>query len=91
VLPNVIIAAGEPLKVRHFRGAMTLQNGTFELAKGKLESTSGSYEVTGSAFSGQKLQMKLTHSGGGFLIDGTLSSPHVVALDTTDTRAALKP
>ncbi|HVO60179.1 MAG TPA: AsmA family protein [Terriglobales bacterium] len=92
LLPTIVIAAGAgPLKVRRFTGALTVRNGNFELAKGRLESTSGPYEVTGTASSGQKLQMKLTRSGGGFVIDGTLSSPRVVAVDSADTRAALKP
>jgi hypothetical protein len=91
-LPHLVIASGGgALKVRRFTGRMALDDGTFELAKGKLESASGSYQVTGTASPGQKLQMKLVHSGGGYAIDGTLSAPHVVPINIPDTRASLKP
>jgi hypothetical protein len=70
---------------------LALRDDTFELTKGNLEGVSGSYEVTGTATRGQKLQMTLAHPGGGYVIDGTLSTPHVVAVTNTDTRASLKP
>jgi hypothetical protein len=91
-LPHIIIASGAgPFKVRRFTGRLALRDDTFELTRGKLEGASGSYEVTGTATRGQKLQMTLAHPGGGYVIDGTLSTPHVVAVTNTDTRASLKP
>jgi len=90
-LPHIVIASGAgPLRVRRFTGRLQLQDRNFEFAKGKLETATGTYEVTGNALPGQKLQMKLARSGGGFLIDGTLSSPHVAPI-AADTRASLKP
>jgi hypothetical protein len=90
-LPHIVIATGAgPLRVRRFTGRLQLQDRTFEFAKGKLETATSSYDVTGNALPGQKLQMKLARSGGGFLIDGTLSSPHVAPI-AADTRASLKP
>lgn len=91
-LPHLVLASGgDPLRVRRFTGRMTLQGGTFELAQGKLESASSSYEVSGRASLGQELLIKLTRAGGGYVIDGTLSSPRVVPINNPDTRASLKP
>lgn len=91
-LPHVVIAAGAgPLAVRRFTGRMQLRDGSFQLDKGKLESASGSYEVSGTASPGEKVHMKLMRSGAGFVIDGTLTAPHVVPIKTPDTQAALKP
>lgn len=91
-LPHIEIASGAgPLRVRHFAGRLALHNGTFELARATLESSPHSYEVTGTASSGQQLQIKLARSGGSYVIDGTLSSPHVVSVNNPDTRASLKP
>jgi hypothetical protein len=92
-LPHIVIppASAGPLRVRRFSGRLALRDGTYALEAGKLESGGGSYEVTGSSMPGQKLQMKLASSSGGYLIDGTLSVPHVVPVSAPDTRAALKP
>ncbi len=91
-LPHIVVASGTgPLRVRHFSGKLMLRNSKFELEDGRLESGSTIYLVSGTASAGQKLQMKLAHAGGGYLIEGTLPAPHIVTVTTPDTRAALKP
>ncbi len=91
-LPHIVIASGAgPLHVRRFTGLLTLRNGKFELANGRLENGTAAYQVTGTASLGRQLQVKLTHAGGGFLIEGTLSTPHVMPFSAPDTRASLKP
>jgi hypothetical protein len=91
-LPHIVIASGAgSLKFRRFSGRMALRDGIFEVAKGNLENVSGLYEMTGIASADKKLQMKLAHSGNIYIIDGTLSSPHVAPALSPDTRASLKP
>jgi hypothetical protein len=58
----------------------------------KLETTDGVYHVSGTASLGQKLDVKLVRGASrGFNITGTLSSPRVVPVSSTETQAALKP
>jgi hypothetical protein len=91
-LPHIVVTSGAgPLQMRRFAGKLALRDSTFELVNGKLETASGSYEVSGTASASRKLQMKLVRSGAGFVIDGTLSAPHVVPVTSPDTQAALKP
>jgi hypothetical protein len=92
VLPHIVVEADKgPLQVRRFSGQLSFREGVFALAHGQLDSPGANYEVTGADFSMQKLQIKLANSGGSFIIDGTLSAPHVSPANLADTRAALKP
>lgn len=91
-LPHIALPAdGIPLRVRHFTGRLLLSNSAFTLEQGKLESGNGNYEVTGTASSGQTLELKFARAAGGFVVDGPLSAPHVVPVNSSDTRASLKP
>lgn len=92
ILPHILIpSGGGPLRVRRFTGHLAFEDGAFVVEDGRLASGSGVYQVTGSALPGQKLEMKLARSGGSFLIEGTLPAPHIVPVNTPDTRASLKP
>ena len=92
VFAHILVpSGGGPLRVRRFTGRLAFVDGAFVLEEGRLASGSGVYQVTGSASPGQKLQMKLARSSGGFLIDGTLPAPHIVPVNPPETRASLKP
>jgi hypothetical protein len=78
--------------MRRFVGQLALQDSTFEIREGKLETPSGIYQVSGTTSFGQKLQVKLGRAGGpGFSVTGTLSAPRVLPASAGETRAALKP
>jgi uncharacterized protein involved in outer membrane biogenesis len=80
-----------PLRVRHFLGRMALSQGTFEFENATLDTFNGKYDLTGSATPERELRVKFSRAGGAYLIDGTLSAPHIVAVSSSDTRASLKP
>lgn len=80
-----------PLRVRRFTGRLTLQDGSFHIEQGKLDTAAGIYLVSGTASLGQKLDVTFARSGGrGFNITGTLSFPRVLPA-ASEARAALKP
>lgn len=87
----VIPAATAPLRVRRFRGHLTLHSGTFEFQNARLHDGAEAYQVTGTASPGQKLDIRLVRSGTAFVVNGTLSQPRVVPAPPVDTQAALKP
>lgn len=92
-LPHIsLTAAGSPVRVRRFAGKLLLSKGQFSLEQTKLHTTDGVYHVSGTASLGQKLDVKLVRGASrGFNVTGTLSSPHVAPVSSTETQAALKP
>lgn len=92
-LPHLELSAGSgPLHMRRFAGQLGLRDSIFEIREGKLETPSGIYQVSGTASLGQKLQVKLSRSGGsGFNVTGPLSAPRVLPASAGETQAALKP
>lgn len=92
LLPHIVIPAStSALRVRRFRGDLTLRSGIFELQQARLDSDSDIYQVTGTAAPGQKLDMKLVRNGSTYVVNGTLFQPHVAPAVVTDTQASLKP
>jgi hypothetical protein len=86
----VMPSSSTPLRVRRFRGRLTLRSGTYELQDARLDDGNEAYQVTGTASSAQKLDMRLVRNGNTFVVNGTLSQPHVIPA-AIDTQAALKP
>jgi uncharacterized protein involved in outer membrane biogenesis len=93
VLPHIALtSSGSPVRVRRFAGQLVLADGEFKMQQTKLETTDGVYHVSGTASLGQKLDVKLVRGASrGFNITGTLSSPRVAPVSSTETQAALKP
>ncbi|MGA8489698.1 MAG: AsmA family protein [Terriglobales bacterium] len=81
-----------PLQMRHLAADLTLQDGTFEIQEGKLETSTGVFQVSGTASLARALNLKLTREGApGFNVTGTLTEPHVSPILSPETQAALKP
>jgi hypothetical protein len=93
LLRHVALAEGSgPLQMHRLTAHLLLQDGKFEIQEGKLETPVGIYEVSGTASMTRVLNLKLTREGTpGFNITGTLTEPHVSAIPSPETRAALKP
>jgi hypothetical protein len=100
VLPHISLATDEgPLRVARWQGLMRLQGGEIEIENGKLVSSAGAYEISGSASLGRVLDLKLSRAkdvkpervgSQVYSIKGTLAEPRVV-LTTPETQARLKP
>jgi hypothetical protein len=87
-----LTSSGPPLRVRRFAGQLLFRDGEFEVADGKLETATRTFDVTGTATLGQKLDVKLVGTGlHGFNVTGTLSEPRVSVSNVTETQASLKP
>jgi AsmA family/AsmA-like C-terminal region len=93
VLAHVGLApSGPPLRVRRFAGQLLLQDGEFKIAESKLETATRTFDVTGTATLGQKIDVMLAGAGPhGFNVTGTLSEPRVSPTNMAETQAALKP
>jgi AsmA family/AsmA-like C-terminal region len=89
------LALGEdtgPTQMHRLAASLFLHDGEFEIQDGKLETSAGGYQVSGTASLTRILNLKLTHEGGpGFNITGTLTEPHVSTIVSPETQAALKP
>ena len=101
VLSHISLASDEgPLRIGRWLGLVRLQGGEIDIEKGKLvSSSSGAYEISGTASLGRVLDLKLTRGkdvkpeGVGsqvYSITGTLAEPRVV-LTTPETQARLTP
>lgn len=92
-LPHITLTERpEHVRMRHFAAQLRLRDGKFEIAEGKLETTSGIYQVSGTASLGRALDVRLSRGGThGFNITGTLTQPRVVQATFPETQAALKP
>ena len=86
----------EPFEVTRFAGQARLHSGEIEMKDAKLDSTNGTFEVSGTASLQGELDLKMAAAGGattaqGYAINGTLAEPRVVRVSTADTQARLKP
>jgi hypothetical protein len=71
---------------------LSLHDGEFEIQEGKLETSAGSYQVSGTASLTRSLNLKLApDKGPAFNITGTLTEPRVSPIVSPETQAALKP
>jgi hypothetical protein len=89
------VALGEgtgPLQMHRLAAHLVVHDGGFEIQEGMLETSTGTYQVSGTASLTRILDLKLTHEGApGFNITGTLMEPHVSPIVNPETQAALKP
>jgi hypothetical protein len=92
-LPHITLASGGGvLLLRRFDGRWLVRNGKLEIQEGKLDSSSGIYQVSGTASFGRVLDLKLKRNGApSFDITGTVTQPHVEQATSAETQAALKP
>ncbi len=91
-LRHVILEGkGAPMIFSNFSGKVALQDGTFTLNDGKLQSGGSKYAVAGTATSDGSLDVKLNRAGGhSYAISGTLDKPRVQTLATPATEASLR-
>ena len=92
-LPHIALGEGTgPLQMRRLAARLSLRDGEFEVQEGKLETTTGTFQVSGTASLIRVLNLKLTREGApGFNVTGTLTEPHVSPTVSPETQAALKP
>jgi AsmA family/AsmA-like C-terminal region len=93
LLRHVSLTDGSgPLQMRRLTAHLLLHDGKFEIQAANLETSTGIYQVSGTATLTRILNLKLVRDGApGFTITGTLTEPHVSSVSTPETRAALKP
>jgi uncharacterized protein involved in outer membrane biogenesis len=90
ILPHLMLQGDEPLLVRKLSARLVLQEGSFKVRDGQLETPSEAYQFIGTATSERALNLTLTRNGApAFNVTGTLARPHVEVI-STETRAALK-
>jgi len=89
------LALGEemgPTQMHRLAASLFLHDGQFEIQEGKLETSAGSYQISGTASLTRSLNLKLTREKGtGFNITGTLTEPRVSPIVSPETQAAFKP
>jgi len=86
----------EPFEVTHFAGQARLNGGEIEMKGAKLDSTNGTFEVSGTATLKGELDFRLAKVPGGaaavgYTIGGTLADPQVARMAGAETQARLKP
>jgi uncharacterized protein involved in outer membrane biogenesis len=86
----------EPFEVTRFAGQARLHGREIEMKDAKLDSTNGTFEVSGTATLQGELDLKLAGAGGattpqGYAISGTLAEPRVLRMAGAETQARLKP
>ncbi len=92
VLRHVLLdSRGTPVAFSRFLGKISLQDGTFTLSDGKLQSAGIAYNVKGTASYDRNLAMKVERSSGpSYLISGTLDNPHVETVTAPAAEASLR-
>lgn len=92
-LPHIVLDDGlGPLRIIEFTGSVLLQEGKFAVADGKLNSSGGAYQVSGTASLAGVLDLKLERANaGGFTIVGPFAAPSVTQTSPAETQAVLKP
>lgn len=91
-LRHVILEGrGAPITFASFLGKVTLQDGTFTVSNGDLQSGGNKYVVTGTAASDGALNVKMDQGGGkSYVISGTFDKPTVQAANSSASEAALR-
>jgi hypothetical protein len=91
-LRHVILEGrGAPMSFSSFTGKVALQDGTFTVSNGDLQSAGNKYAVAGTAASDGALNVKLVQGGGkSYVISGTLDKPTVQSTTTPAAEAALR-
>ncbi len=87
----ILDGRGVPMAFSTFAGKVALQDGTFTVTDGKMQSSGTKYAVAGTAGSDGNLNMKLVRAGGAsYAISGTLDKPTVQSVTTPAAEAALR-
>jgi uncharacterized protein involved in outer membrane biogenesis len=91
-LPHIALGEGTgPLQMRRLAARLSLRDGEFEIQEAKLDTTTGVFQVSGTASLTRVLNLKLTREGApGFNVTGTLTEPHVSPTVSPETQAELK-
>ena len=93
LLSHIALTEGTgPLQMQRLTTLLSLRDGKFEIQEGKLETSAGIFQVSGTASLTRVLNLKLTREGApGLNVTGTLTEPHVSQIQSPETQAALKP
>jgi hypothetical protein len=93
LLSHIALTEGTgPLQMQRLTTRLSLHDGKFEVEEGKLETSAGIFQVSGTASLTRVLNLKLTREGApGFTVTGTLTEPHVSPIVSPETQAELKP
>jgi hypothetical protein len=93
LLSHIALTEGTgPLQMQRLTTQLSLHDGKFEVEEGKLETSAGIFQVSGTASLTRVLNLKLTREGApGFTVTGTLTEPHVSPIVSPETQAELKP
>jgi hypothetical protein len=101
VLSHISLASDEgALRVGRWQGRARMRGGKIEIEKGKLVSSTGAFEISGTASLGQVLDINLTRGmdvkparAGSIVysITGTVAEPLVALTPAPETQARLKP
>ena len=82
---------GTPVAFSRFAGKLALQDGTFTLTDGKMQSARATYVVKGTALYDRSLKIEMERSGGmSYVVSGTLDQPSVKAVAATAAEASLR-
>jgi hypothetical protein len=88
----VLTGGGAPLQMRRLTARLVLDDGTFEIKDGKLETDAETFHIRGTASLAEMLNLQLIREGAsGFTILGPLARPRVSPFTAQETRAALRP
>ena len=100
-LSRISLASDEPpLRIVRWQGHARLREGAIEIDEGQMVSSSGAYEISGTASLGRALDVKLIQGGESkpglagsmvYSITGTLAEPRVALTPAPETQAQLKP
>jgi len=101
VLSHISLASDEqPFRLVRWQGHAHLRDGAIEIDKGQMVSSSGAYEISGTASFGRVLDVKLIQGSESkpalagsmvYSITGTLAEPRVALTPAPETQAQLKP
>jgi len=91
--PHIVLTTKSgPLHASSFSGKVLLHEGKFSFEDAKLDTATGVYKVSGSAFLTGALNLKMVgESTTGYGLAGTLIKTRVTPIPATATQAALKP
>jgi hypothetical protein len=87
----ILDGRGGPVAFSSFAGKVSLQDGTFTVTDGKMQSPGTKYAVAGTAGPDGNLNMKLMRTGGtSYSVSGTLDRPNVQSVTAPAAEAALR-
>src|ERR1700758_2672858 len=82
---------GTPVAFSRFAGKLALQDGTFTLSDGKMQSARATYNMKGTALYDRTVKIEMERSGGpSYVVSGTLDQPTVKAVTATSAEASLR-